>query len=45
MHVVWKKVVKTVVCKREYDVILLRHKQRITSNNDHYKQLLNTKIW
>ena len=36
---------KTLVCKCEYDVILWRHKQRISSNNDHHTQLLNTRIW
>jgi len=36
---------KTLVCKREYDVILWRHKQRITSNNDHHTPLLNNRIW
>jgi len=33
------------VCKREYDVILWRHKQHISSNNRHHTPLLNTSIW
>jgi len=36
---------KTLVCKRECGVILCRHKQRISSNNDHHTPLLNTRIW
>jgi len=35
----------TLVCKRKYDVILWRCKQRISSNNDHRTLLLNTIIW
>jgi len=34
-----------VVLKREYDGILWRHKQRISSNNYHHTRLLNTGIW
>jgi len=32
-------------CKPEYDVILWRHKHRISSNNDHHTPLLNTRLW
>ena len=45
MHVVSTNFAKTLICKREYDVILWRHKQRISNNNDHYTPLLNTRIW
>jgi len=45
MHVVSTNFVKTLVCKRAYDVILWRHKQRISSNNDHHSPLFNTRIW
>jgi len=43
MHVVSTNFAKTLVCKREYDVMLRRHKQRISSN--HHTPLLNTRIW
>jgi len=33
------------VCKREYDVILWRNKQCMSSNNDYHTPLLNTRIW
>jgi len=42
MHVVSTEVSKTLVCKREYVVIFRRHKQRISSNNNHHTPLLNT---
>jgi len=42
MHVVSTNFAKTLVCKREYDVILWRHKQGISSNNHHHTSLLNT---
>jgi len=45
MHVVSTNFAKTLVCKREYDVILWRHKQRTSNNNDQYTPLLNTRIW
>jgi len=45
MHVVSTNFAKTLVCKREYDVILRRHKLRFSSYNDHLTPLLNTKIW
>ena len=45
MHVVSTNFAKTLICKREYDVILWRHKQRISNNSDHYTPLLNTRIW
>ena len=47
MHVVSTNFAKTLVCKREYDVILWRHKQCISSNNGHHRPtpLLNTRIW
>ena len=35
MHVVSTNFAKTFVCKSEYDVVLWRHKPRISSNNDH----------
>ena len=44
MHVVSTNFAKPLVCKREYDVILWHHKQRIPSNNDHHTPLLNTRI-
>ena len=44
MHVISINFAKTLVRKREYDVILWRRKERIYSNNDHHKPLLNTKI-
>jgi len=48
MQVVSTNFAKTLVCKREYDVISWRHKQRsICSNNGHHgpTPLLNTRIW
>jgi len=45
MHIVSTNLAKTLVCKREYHVILWRHKQRISSNNDHHTPLLNTTFW
>jgi len=45
MHVVSTHFAKIMICKREYDVILWRHRQRISNNNDHYTPLLNTRIW
>jgi len=45
MHVVSTNFAKTLICKREYDVILWRHKERISNNNDHYTPMLNTRIW
>ena len=45
MHVVSTNFAKTMICKREYDVILRLHKRRISNNNDHYTPLLNTRIW
>ena len=44
LHVVSTNFVKTLVCKRENDVILWRHKLRISSNNDHHTPLLNTEF-
>jgi len=37
-----QNIAKTLVCKREYDVILWRHKQRISTNHHHHTPLLNT---
>jgi len=34
-----------LVGKSEYDVIMWRHKQRISSNSDHQTPLLNTRLW
>jgi len=45
MYVVSTNFAKTLICKREYDVILWRHKQRISNNNDHKTPLFNTRIW
>ena len=45
MLVVSTNFAKTLVCKREYDVILWRHKQRVSSNNDHHMPLLHTRTW
>jgi len=45
MHVVSTNFAKTLFCKREIDVIVWRHKQRIFSNNDHHSPLFNTRIW
>ena len=45
MQVASTNFAKTLVCKREYDVILWRHHQRISSNNDHHTPLFNTRIW
>ena len=45
MHVASTNFTKTLVCKREFDVILWRHKQFISSTNDHHTPLLNTRIW
>jgi len=45
LHVVSTNFARILDCKREYDVILWRHKQRISSNNDHHTPLLNTRIW
>jgi len=45
MHVVSTNFAKMLVCKREYDVVLWRHKLRISSKNDQYTPLLNTRIW
>jgi len=45
MHIVWTTFAKTLVCKRKYEIIFWRHKQRIASNNDHYTPLIKTRIW
>jgi len=45
MHIVLTISAKTLACKRDYDVTLLRHKQRKSSNNLHHTPLLNTRIW
>jgi len=45
MHIVSTNLAKTLVCKREYDVILWHNKQRISSNIDHHTPLLNTTFW
>jgi len=45
MYVVSTNLAQTLVCKREYNVILWRHKQSISSNNDHHAPLLNTGNW
>jgi len=42
MYVVSTNFAKTLFCKYEYNVILWRHKLRISSNNDHHTPLLNT---
>jgi len=44
MHVMSTNFAKTLVCKREYDVILWRHKQRVSSKNDQHTPLLYTRI-
>jgi len=45
MHVVSTNFAETLVCERENDVILWRHKQCIFSNNDHHSPLFNAGIW
>jgi len=45
MHVVSTNFAKMLICKREYDVILWRHKQHLSSNNCHYTPLLNIRTW
>jgi len=45
MHVVSTNFAKTLVCKRENDVILWRQKECIFSTNDHHSPLFNTRIW
>jgi len=44
MHVVSTNFAKTLFWKREYDIILQRYKQHVSSNNDHHTPLLNTTI-
>jgi len=44
MRVVLTNLAKTLVCKREHDVILSRYTQRISSDNDHHTPLLKTRI-
>jgi len=44
MQLVSTNFAKTLVCKREYDVILWPHKLHISSSNDHHMPLLNTRI-
>jgi len=44
MHVVSANFAEALVCKREYDVILWRHKQRISSNNGYHTPMLKTSV-
>jgi len=44
MHVVSTNFAKTSVWKREYDIVLWRRKQCISSKNDHHTPLLTTRI-
>jgi len=44
MHVVLTDFDKTLICKRNYDVMLWRNTHRLYSNNDHHTPLLKTRI-
>jgi len=44
MQVVSISVAKKLVSKREYDVILCRHKQHTSSNNDNHAPMLGVEI-
>jgi len=45
MRIVSANFAKTLVWKREHDVVLWRHNQRTSSNNDYHTPLLNIRIW